>query len=268
MLNKFSPKIIKFLLISVICFLLIFFNPKNFFSPIRTLFLEVAYPFQKSFYLMGRGIAEVFSIFGSIGEMKDENERLLRENNALVSELAALKSVSKENETLREHLNLAPKDKFELELCFVIGKDPEGLGSWLLIGKGSLDGIQMDMPVVVSGGILIGKIDEVGLDSARVRLLTDSTSAVNAVDLETGARGLIKGAYGLGMIMDMISQSDVLNEGDVVVTSGLGNEFPKGLLIGKVQEIKFSSDRLFQQAVVVPRIKYEKLDLVSVIKNK
>jgi rod shape-determining protein MreC len=87
-------------------------------------------------------------------------------------------------------------------------------------------------------------------------------------DLETGARGLIKGAYGLGMMMDMVAQSDALNAGDTVITSGLGGEVPRGLLVGKIQEIKISPDKLFQQAIVVPRIKYQKLDVVFVIKNQ
>lgn len=263
-----SSKLIKFIIILAICFLLIFLNPKGIFNPVRTVFLEVAYPFQKTFYMVGRSIDETFSFFGSIGAMRQDNENLIRENDSLAAEVASLQESKKENDTLREQLNLVPRDRFSLDSCFVIGQDPQGSGSWITIGKGSSDGIQPGMPVIVSNGILVGKVDDVGPDSARVKLLTDSISAVNVADLETGARGLIKGAYGLGMIMDMVAQSDTLNTGDTVITSGLGGEIPRGLLVGKIQEIKISPDKLFQQAVVVPRIKYQKLDIVFVIKNQ
>jgi cell shape-determining protein MreC len=65
----------------------------------------------------------------------------------------------------------------------------------------------------------------------------------------------------------MVSQQDALNNGDTVITSGLGSNIPRGLLIGKIQQVGLSDDKLFQQAIVAPRIKYSKLDAVFVIKN-
>ncbi|MDO8241020.1 MAG: rod shape-determining protein MreC [Candidatus Moranbacteria bacterium] len=268
MSNKYlSPKSIKFIAVTAVCFGLVFLNPKGFFNPVRMVFLEIAYPFQKTFYILGQNTDEFFSFFGSIGSMRTENEKLIRENNLLVSEVASLQEMKKENESLREQLNLVPRDKFDLEPSFVIGQDPQNLGSWLMIGKGSSDGIRAGMSVIVSEGILIGKIEEVYPDSSRVVLLTDSSSVINANDLETGARGLIKGTYGLGMVLDMVAQVDSLNEGDTIITSGLGGEVPKGLLIGKIQEIRMSADKLFQQAIVIPRVRYQKLDIVFVVKK-
>jgi len=77
----------------------------------------------------------------------------------------------------------------------------------------------------------------------------------------------VGGVYGLGIVMDMVAQVDALNEGDMVITSGLGGNIPKGLLIGKIQEINISSDKLFQQAIVMPRVRYQSLDTVFVIKK-
>lgn len=262
-----SSKVIKFFVVSAICLLLIFLNPRGLFNPIRAVFLEIAYPFQKTFYVVGRNLTEVFSFLGSIGAMKTENEKLVRENNSLASEVASLQETKKENETLREQLNLVPKDKFNLEPSFVIGQDPQSFGSWLVIDKGSSDGVETGMSVVVSDGILVGKIDEVGSNSSKVSLLTDSSSAVNVSDLETGAKGLIKGAYGLGLSMDMVAQADALNEGDTVITSGLDGKTPRGLLVGKVQEIRVSPDKLFQQAIIMPRVRYQNLSVVFIIKK-
>jgi rod shape-determining protein MreC len=262
-----TSNLIKFLAVAVICFLLIFLNPRSLFDPVRGLFLEIVFPFQKTFYLLGRAVAGTGEFLGSIGDLKKENESLLKENNNLSAEIARLNDEKNENVSLREQLKLAPKQKFNLEAAFVIGQDPQRLGSWIMIDKGSDNGIQTEMPVIVYEGILIGKVAEVTAHSAKIILLSDSTSVVNVMDSETESRGVLKGEYGLGILLDMVSQQEALNSGDTVVTSGLGSNIPRGLLIGRIQEVKSTGDKLFQQAVVVPRIKYSKMDVVFVIKN-
>jgi rod shape-determining protein MreC len=186
----------------------------------------------------------------------------------LSSEAAALRDEKNQNQILREQLGLIPKDKFDLEASFVIGQDPERYEGWILIDKGSSSGIKVGMPVIVSNSILIGKISEVYIGTSRVKLLTDSSSVINAIDTETNAKGIIRGEYGLGIILDLVSQNDIINTGDTVVTSGLGGDFPRGLLIGKIQEIKLTQDKLFQQAIIATRARYSKLDVVFVIKNQ
>jgi len=263
----FTPNIVKFSAVVLVCLLLIFLNPKGFFSPVRMIFLEIAYPFQKTFYLLGRTLSGTTEFFGSIGNIKKENENLLKENNVLLAQIAMLSDEKKENAELREQLRLAPRQKFDLEAAFVIGQDPQRLDSWLTIGKGSADGVQPEMPVIVSEGILVGKISEVTPHTARVILLSDSTSVVNIIDSETEAKGILRGEYGLGVVMEMVSQQELINNGDTIITSGLGGNFPRGLLIGKIQEVRSTGDRLFQQAAINPRIKYSKLELVFVIKK-
>lgn len=252
--------------IILLCVFLIVLNPKGLFSPVREVFFSVTYPIQKTFYFFSANINGLFEFIGSISELKKENERLVYENNTLSGELALLREQEGENKMLREQLGLVPKEKFQLEASFVIGQNPQKLGSWILIDKGSSSGIETGMPVIAYEGILIGKIDEVYSQISRVVLLSDFGSAVNSVDLETGTKGIVKGEYALGIIMDMISQLDIVNVGDMIVTSGLGSDIPQGLLIGKVKEVRASKDELFQQALIIPRIKYSKLDTVFVIK--
>lgn len=246
---------------------MVFLNPRGFFNPARVILAEAAYPFQKIFYLGSRTISDAFGILGSIGYLKNENERLLKENNLLAFRAAELESEKKENIMLRDQLDLAPRKKFDLIASFVIGQDPQRLGSWIMIDKGETSGIKPGMPVIAYEGIIVGKVEEAYRDSSKVSLLTDSESAVNAGDMETGARGILKGEYGLGIILDMVTQTEALNVGDTVMTSGLGGDLPKGLLIGKISEVKTTGDKLFQQAVVSPRIKYTDLESVFVIKQ-
>ena len=216
---------------------------------------------------MGERSGELFYFLGSIGEIRRENEELLRENNVLKGELAKIAQEKTENVVLREQLKLLPKEKFSLVGGFVIGQDSQGMESWIVVDKGGNDGLEVGMPAIVSGGILIGKVSEVYSNSAKIDLLSNANSVVNALDVETGARGIVRGEYGLGIVLDMVNQSESLQEGDVLVSSGLGGNVPRGLYIGKIKELQGTRDRLFQGAVVVPGVKYSKLDIVFIIKS-
>lgn len=266
--KRFLPeKAVKIFFILVLICILFFLGQKFISVPLRYTFYKLTYPFEKMFYVSGRTLRSTFDFFGSIYDLKNENARLLKENNLLISEITGLKELEQENKILREQLNLLPLNKFSLENCFVIGENPQG-GGWILIDKGNSKGIKAGMPVIVSNGMLVGKIEEVYADSSKVKLITDSTSAINAVDTETQAKGIVKGEYGLGIVMDMISQSDSINAGDAIITSGLGGDIPKGLFIGNVQEVKNSSDKLFQEALIIPKAKLSSLEIVSVIKGE
>jgi rod shape-determining protein MreC len=267
MFQKSSHFGIKIFAALLIILMIIFLNLGGIFSPVRQFILLAIGPFQKTFYLISQGISRKTSFIFSISELRGENENMLKENNSLAREVAELKDIRRENETLREQLNLAPRKDFETEAAFVIGQDPEKLGSWLLIDKGSNNGIKEGMPVIVSDGVLVGKVSEAYFSSAKVILLSDPSMVVNVTDLETGARGVAKGNYGLGITMDLVEQAEKMNKGDTIITSGLGGSIPRGFFIGKVQEIKLSEDKLFQQASINPRVKYSRLDVVFAVKK-
>lgn len=250
-----------------VCGLLIFFNPKNMFDPLRSVAWTALSPFQKISYLLSSKISNAGEFIFSIGQLKKENEKLRMENQKLLAENAKLSDTKRQNEILKEQLNLLPREKFDLETAYVIGQDPNGLGSWVEISKGSDDGIEEGMPVIVSNGILIGKIDKIQKNSSQVVLMTNSQSKINSVTSESGTKGIVKGEYGLGIIFDMILQTDPISAGDKVITSGMGNNVPRGLFIGSVQDVKLSPDRLFQQATVISPIQFSRLEVVSVIKG-
>ena len=262
-----TSKIGKFVLTIAICLLSVFLAPDNFLSPVRGLFLKIAYPFEKTFYILGQKSHNFFEIISSISECKKENIELIRENNELLAQIDKLKDQKNENDELRKQLELSPRDEYNLESSLVIGQDPRRAGSWIIIDKGKNRGIEKGMPVIVYNGILIGKIDEVYNDSAKVVLLSDASSLVNVSDIETSARGILSGEYGLGLKLGMVEQTEILNSGDNVVTSGLGGLMPKGLLVGKIEQISNSPDKLFQEAVILPKVKYSNLNLVFVIKG-
>ncbi|PJA87854.1 MAG: rod shape-determining protein MreC [Candidatus Moranbacteria bacterium CG_4_9_14_3_um_filter_40_7] len=262
-----SKKTLRLIFILGCCLFLVFLNPKKVFNPFFEIFFKLSLPFQKIFYTLSQKTGNTLIFWSSLNEIREENEKLIKENRALLVETAGQKELQRENEELRKQLGLIPGKNFSLEASFVIGQNPQKLGSWILIDKGENSGITTGMPVIVSQGILIGKVEEVYADTAKVILLTDSESVINVRDLETEAKGVVRGKFGLGLVLEMVSQDDMLNAGDSIITSGLGGDLPKGLLVGKIQEPKVSLDRIFQGATVAVPVKYSNLDVVFVIKN-
>ena len=265
--NKiFSKK--NFFLIAIVLSLIFFLSFNGLLWPVENFFWNITLPFQKIFYISGQKIEKEIFFLKSISQLKIENEKLLKENQVLSAQNVSLLDQKKENELLRQQLDLAPRKEYSLEAGFVIGRDPRGLENWIMIDKGEKNGIEKGMPVIVSDGILVGTIKDVYKNSSSVLLLSDIGSLVNVKDIQTEAKGILKGEYNLGIIMDLVDHAEVLNVGDEVVASGLGESIPRGLLVGKIQEVYEAPDRLFWQAVIIPQIRYSKLEVVFVIKNK
>jgi len=219
------------------------------------------------FRIFSGGLSGFFDFLGSIGDLKTENERLIEENQRLTAENNRIKETEKENQSLRKELDLAPRRDFDLEASFIIAQDPQGLGSYFLIDKGESAGIKTGMAAIVSNGILIGRVAEAHSNTAKITLITDSSSAINAEAQSSGAKGIVRGEYGLGLKMDMVSQAEILNEGETVLTSGLGGNIPHGLTIGKISQIGQSPDKLFQEASIAPATNISKLKIVFIVKR-
>lgn len=246
---------------------LIFISARGADNPLKGFLLRIESPFLKTFRIFSGGAEGFFHFLGSIGELKSENEKLLQKNRELLTKNALLKDIESENKLLRQELGLLPRKNYDLEASFVIAQDPQGLGNYLLIDKGDKNGLKAGMPVIISNGILTGKITEVFPTNAKVALISDKNSAVNAEIEDSGAKGIARGVYGLGLMMDMISQSEVVKEGDTVITSGLGGDMPRGLYVGKIKEAGQSADKLFQQASIISPVDFSSLRVVFAVKG-
>jgi rod shape-determining protein MreC len=262
-----SLKLFKVIFISAFLILLIFINPANLFNPLRGPIGLLFLPFQKVFYSLSAVTEGAGEFLGTIGQLKDENKKLLSENQELLAKNAMSKDAESENAILRSQLNLLPRDHWNLVAASVVSQDPQGTGNWLEIDRGSDDGIAVGMSVIVSKSILVGRVQQVNAKTAQILLLTNSKSTINATTASSGTKGIVRGEYGLGIIFDMILQTDSIKVGDDVVTSGIGGEIPRGLYVGTVQEVHDSDDHLFQQAVVVSPLQVSKLQVVFVVKD-
>jgi rod shape-determining protein MreC len=148
----------------------------------------------------------------------------------------------------------------------VIGRDPSPFLHYVIINRGSNEGIQRGMPVVTNAG-LVGRVDAVIADAARVQLITDPVSSVN-VHLKNGnTDGVLVGSVTGDVSLNLLSQDATINPGDLILTSGLGGGFPADLIVGQVVNIRKLPAELFQQATVQPAVDFSRLQIVLVITN-
>jgi len=148
----------------------------------------------------------------------------------------------------------------------VVGRDPSPFLHYVIINRGSNDGIQRGMPVVTSKG-LIGRVDSVIGDAARVQLLTDPASAINVRLQNADTDAVLIGSVTGDLSLDMISQEVTVESGEVVLTSGLGGGYPPDLIVGQVVNVRKRDYELFQQATVQSTVDFPRLEIVLVIIN-
>ena len=133
------------------------------------------------------------------------------------------------------------------------------------INVGENRGIAKDMPGIIGEGLLVGRVTEIGLNTATILLLSDRQSVVNAIVQDTRASGIVRGRHGLELLMDSIPQNEEIVNGQSIVTSGLGGGFPSGLLIVEIKEVHESSNELFKEARLLPAVNFDRLEIVFVL---
>lgn len=156
--------------------------------------------------------------------------------------------------------------QYEYTAATVIGRDISPFLQYIIIDKGTQDGIRYGMPVVTQQG-LVGRIDAVIANAARVKLITDSTALVNvrlqSADIEAQLQGSLTG----DLTLDMIPLEENVEPGDVVLTSGLGGNYPPNIFIGQVLSTQRRENALFQTASVQPIVDFTSINAVLVVNN-
>jgi rod shape-determining protein MreC len=148
----------------------------------------------------------------------------------------------------------------------VIGRDPSPFLHYVIINRGSNDGILRGMPVVTEQG-LVGRVDAVIADAARVQLITDPASSVNVRLQNAEAEAALSGSVTGDVTLDLIPQDSNIEIGDLVLTSGLGGGYPPDLIVGQVVNKRTREFDLFQQATVQPVVDFNSLQIVLIIVN-
>lgn len=200
-----------------------------------------------------------------VAALRQRNAELEAEVARLQAQIVQLRSQAAEMQALAALVNFSranPENVYTA--ATVIGRDPSPFLHYLIIDKGSNDGLRRGMPVVTEQG-LVGRVDAVIGSAARVQLITDPTSAVNARLERADREAVLTGAITGDLTLEMLPQDAALEIGDVVLTSGLGGSYPPDLIIGQVVSIRRRDSDLFQQAFVQPAVDLTQLKLVLVI---
>lgn len=248
---------------------------------LEDLFSLVTGPVQRA---MSGAVEEVGGAFSSVGDAKElqaQVEELQDVASDLASQGVRLKEVEAENAQLRELLSfvsanpslsgyiggdvIAQSGLIEGE---VVGQDPNPYLSYVIINRGSQDGLALGMPVIAGGGRLVGRIAEVRPRWAKVQLLIDPGSRINGIVQVSRATGLIAGQPDGSLVLEQIPQSEQIGIGDTVVTSGRAGQegqIPKGLIVGQVTEVERRDIEPYQKAVLRAAVDFRRLEMVLVI---
>lgn len=240
-------------------------------QPIEDLALHVVAPIQARLASLVNNIKDLTQTTRDIEELRRRNEDLQSLADSLMIENVRLKEIESENEALRRLLNFTQANpthayKAAEVKARVIGRDPSNFLSYLIIDSGSQQGIEKGMPVVTERG-LVGRITDVGTNWAKVMLIIDPSSSVNALIQTSRATGVVEGQVGGSLLMKYIPQGETVNVNDIVLTSGLGGNFPKKLIVGQVTAVHQRDIEMFQQADIRPTVDFNNLEIVLVITN-
>ncbi len=159
---------------------------------------------------------------------------------------------------------------FEFTPCLVVGNDRNGYSHTLTLNKGTADGLEYKDLVMTADGV-VGYINEVGLTWSKAVTVLDSSCEIGAIVTRTQDVGVLDWDYSLseeGLLkLAYLNTEVVLNNGDAVETSGVGGVFPKGILLGRVRELKSESHGISQYAVLEPAVDVNEVSTVFVITN-
>ncbi len=228
-------------------------------------------PIQGALDEVAGGIASVANAIAEIDRLRVDNAALRDENDRLTNDSALNDEVRRENEELTALLQLRAGFDYQTVAAGVISRDSSEFRRVVGIGKGSNDGIVEGDVVIAAGGALVGRVSQVGPDSATVVLVTDATSTVIGQLVSTAGTGQVVGQLGGVLVMGEIDSSERIDLGVEVVTAGIElgdgvrSPYPKGLLIGQVIDVRRDANSVVQTAYLQPAASLDRLEYLLVI---
>jgi len=214
-----------------------------------------------------QAVVEFFTIPRDVATLRQENATLKNQISQLQSELLEARQRLTETDILYALLDYArakPENKYVA--ASVIGRDTSPFVKYIIINHGSDDGVLKGMPVVTEQG-LVGTVDAVTASAARVQLITDPGSIVNARLEQSQTEGQVVGSVTGEITLEMVDPGVNLVEGDLILTSGLGGVYPADILVGQLVTAQREENDLFQSASIQPVIDFVNLRAVLIITN-
>ncbi len=264
----------KFVTISVVIILLLSLMALTGRERFRLTFLENAVltvfsPAQNAVSTLTDKATETVVLFRNYRHLEEKNQEL-REKLADQELLQVqLKELRQENYRLRELIDFKNKTNYELLPAEIIARNPNHWFEMLTINKGTRQGVEKGMPVVASQG-LVGSIYSSSLNSSQVLLLTDPRRGVSAMvqrSRDPGVVAVVEGSteYQGYLVMKNLAQEVNIQQGDTIISSGVGPIFPKGLVLGHVIEMGDDRYGLLKYALLEPAVNFNRLEEVFIV---
>ncbi len=212
-----------------------------------------------------RGALGAWHTFADWKAVRGENLALRADNERLRVESLQVRETDQENRRLRRLLALRDRMPLTTLTGEIIGREAGGWARSLTVNRGRADGVAQQMPVIVPQG-LVGRVAQVRSGASVVQLLSDPTSTVGAVVQRTRTPGLVEGEPGGGVRFKFMARDGAgVAAGDLIVTSGLGTLFPKGIPVGRVTAVEDKGSALFHFAVLAPAVDFARVEEVLLL---
>lgn len=216
---------------------------------------------------MTSGILNVWSDYVGLLHVREENKRLQEELDKFQAANIKHREAVATNVRLSKLLQIKETLPPPTLTAQVVGRDPSLWFRTIIIDRGSSEGVEKGMPVVTVEGV-VGQILDSSPNYSKVLLANDPNSAIDVFVQKNRVQGILKGNGSTGFnILYVLKNADV-EKGDDIVTSGLGDIFPKGLPVGKVTEVTKSKRGMFQKIEVEPAVDFSQLEYLLIIMHE
>ena len=226
-------------------------------------------PLRSGAYALTSQVERLYNYVYSYDALAAENEQLKAQLAALLEEARQADSLDRENERLRQLLELLEANEdYRVVDAYVIARSSADWKSTITINRGTKDGVEVGMCVITSNKEVVGRVTEVGSNFAVVKTVLDSTLEISAAISSTGDGGVVSGGYATGfegfLRMDYLPSSAIIRSKDQVVTAG-STQYPRNLILGHVVDAGFNDVGLAKFAIVEPAADVGSLEQVFVL---
>lgn len=239
----------------------------GYLTPLSRIFLNPIVSAQTWLARRYQAIQSLITQPQDVTTLRQKNSELEAENSRLQVQIVELQQQVTEAQLLSTLVDYERRHvENQYTAASVIARDVSPFMHYVIINRGSDDGLRKGMPVITQQG-LVGSIAAVTAGAARVQLVNDPGSSINVLLQQSGVEAVVNGLITGEIELDMISQNANIQPGDLVMTSGLGGNYPANIVIGQVVTIRNEASALFQTASIQPAVDFSQLEIVLIIIN-
>ena len=228
-------------------------------------------PVQSALDGFGHDVSSIADAIGEIDALRTENEALRAENDRIQQQALQAEEVRRQNDLLTGLLQLRSGFEYRTMAAAVIARESTEVSQRVTLDRGAADGVGVGNVVIGAGGALVGRVVEVRQTSSIVQLISDSASTVIGQLLTSATTGEVVGQLPNSLTMRNIDAAAVVGLGEEVVTAGIElgggirSPYPKGLVIGRIIDVRRDANEVVQTAFVEPAVQLDRLEFVLVI---